>query len=73
MAVSRQCPGSVPVLKIKKGDNLKTIYAKVRKAFTAADLAKFAEDEEMIPKEQLIAELEAIQSGKAPKRRKSAK
>jgi hypothetical protein len=54
--------GKVPILRIKKGDSLKTIYAKYRRAFTAADLAKYAEIEEGIPFEKIIAELEAIQN-----------
>jgi hypothetical protein len=29
------------ILRVKKGDDLKTIYAKARKAFTAADLQRY--------------------------------
>ena len=69
--------GAIPRLWIKKGDSLKTIYAKAKKAFTAADLAKYAQDEEMIPMAQIIAEMEAIQreadeklkKGKKPKKK----
>ena len=51
----------IRIVRIKKSDDLKTIYAKVRKAFTAADLQRFTEiDEQGIPAEQLLAELEAI-------------
>jgi len=52
----------IPILYIKKGDSLKTIYAKVRRAFTAADLQKYTEIEEGIPFEQILAEVEAIQA-----------
>ncbi len=51
---------SIPILKIKKGDSLKTICAKVRRAFTAADLQKYTEIEEGIPARQLLKELEAL-------------
>jgi hypothetical protein len=63
----------IPRLRIKKGDSLKTIYAKARKAFTADDLAKYAQDEEMVPAEQIIAEMEAIQRKEARKRSKPKK
>ena len=67
--------GAVPILKIKKGDSLKTIYAKARKAFTADDLARYCQDEEMIPFEQIIAEAEAIhresQKPKRPRKKKA--
>lgn len=48
------------ILRVKKGDSLKTIYAKARKAFTAADLQRYTEEEEMFPAAELVAELEAI-------------
>jgi hypothetical protein len=48
------------ILRVKKGDDLKTIYAKARRAFTAADLQRFTEDEEMFPTEDLLVELAAI-------------
>jgi hypothetical protein len=58
MAARKNPP--IPILKIKKGDSLKTIYAKVRRAFTAADLQKFTEIEKGIPARQLLKELEAV-------------
>ena len=63
--------GKVPVLPIKKGDSLKTIYAKARRAFTASDLQKYAEIEEGVPLEQVLAEVKAIQGG--PVRKAKAK
>jgi hypothetical protein len=42
---------AIPILRVKKGDSLKTIYAKARKAFTAADLQKYTVIEEGIPAE----------------------
>jgi hypothetical protein len=51
---------AIPLLRVKKGDSLKTIYAKARKAFTAADLQKYTVIEEGIPAEQVLAEMEAI-------------
>jgi hypothetical protein len=63
----------IRILKINKGDSLKTIYRKAREAFTAADLQKYTEIEEGIPMEQVLAELEAIQNAGAPKGRKEKK
>ena len=69
MAARKSSP-PVPILRIKKGDSLKTIYAKARKAFTAADLQKYTEIEEGIPAEQIIAEMEAIDREQKAKRKK---
>jgi hypothetical protein len=64
----------IPVLwEVKKGDSLKTIYAKVKKAFTAADLQKYTEIEEGIPMEQVLAELDAIHQQEMQKRRKKTR
>jgi hypothetical protein len=63
----------VLILKIKKGDSLKIIYAKLRRAFTAADLAKCAEIEEGIPFEQVLAEARAIQAEPEKKQKPRAK
>ncbi len=58
---------------IKKGDDLKTIYAKVRRAFTAADLQKYTEIEEGIPAEQVLAEMEAILREETQNRKRKKK
>jgi hypothetical protein len=58
----------IPTLRIKKGDSLQTIYAKAKKAFTAADLQKYTEIEEGIPAEEVLAELQAIQREATRKR-----
>jgi hypothetical protein len=67
---------NVPIFPVRKGESLKSIYARLRREFTAADLAKYAEIEEGIPLEQIIAELEAMQAGsekeRKPKTRKKA-
>jgi hypothetical protein len=65
----------VPTFPYKKGESLKSMYARIRREFTAADLAKYAEIEEGIPFEQIIAEARAIQEGKAnkPKPKKTKK
>lgn len=62
--------GRVPILRVRKGASLKEIYAKARQAFTAADLAKYAEIEEGIPADQIIAEMEDIQRQESQKRKK---
>ena len=60
----------IRILRVKKGDSLKTIYAKARRSFTAADLQKFTEIKEGIPMKQILAELEAIQREQPQQRRK---
>jgi len=71
MAANRN--DKIPILRVKKGDSLKTIYAKARRAFTAADLQKYTEIEEGIPLEQILAELKANQEKPAKKPSKSRK
>ena len=63
---------AVRILPIKKGDSLKAMYAKARRAFSAADLQKYTVIEEGIPARQVLAELEALdREGKRKQRRKS--
>ena len=64
---------AIPILRIKKGDSLKTIYAKARRAFTAADLQKYTELEEGIPAEQVLEELEAVDREEIRKRKRKSK
>jgi hypothetical protein len=61
--------GAIRILRVKKEDNLQTLYAKARAAFTASDLQKYTEDEEMFPAEGLIKELETIHREEVRKRR----
>jgi hypothetical protein len=63
--------GAIRRLRVKKGDSLKTIYAKARKAFSAADLQKYTEIEEGIPAERVLAELEAMERQAKRKRKKA--
>jgi hypothetical protein len=63
----------IPILKIKKGDSLKTIYAKVRRSFTAADLQKFTEIDEGIPARDLLKELKALDRKSLRNKRKKPK
>ena len=60
----------VRVLRVKEGESLKSMYAKARKAFTAADLQKYTEEDEGVPARQLLTELEAIHREESTKRRK---
>jgi len=53
--------GSIPRVRVKTGDSRKAIYAKVRQAFTAADLQKYTVVEQGIPMAEIIAEMERIQ------------
>lgn len=61
------------ILRIKKGDDLKTIYAKLKRSFTAADLQRYTEDEEMFPIEPLLKELKAIHRDELQKMKKKRK
>ncbi len=64
---------ALPILRIKKGDSLKTIYAKAQQAFTAADLQKFTDVDEGIPAKHLLAELEALDREASRKGKKKPK
>jgi hypothetical protein len=64
---------ALPILRIQKGDSLKTIYAKARLAFTAADLQKYTEIEEGIPARQVLAELDALDREETQKRKKKSR
>lgn len=61
---------AIRTLRIKKGDDLKTIYAKAKRAFTAADLAQYAQVEEGVPAEKVLAELEELAKTRPTKRKK---
>lgn len=65
----------IRILRVKDTDDDKTIYAKFRKVFTAADLQKYTEIEAGIPAEQVLAEMEAIhrEVTKKPEKREDAK
>jgi hypothetical protein len=71
MANRKQPP--VPILRINKGDSLKTIHAKAQRAFTAADLQKYTEVEEGVPAAQVLAELEALDRELDEKQRRKSK
>src|SRR5437763_86133 len=61
--------GAIPILRVKKGARLKTIYVAARQAFTAADLQKYTEIEEGIPAHQVLAELEVVDQEQGGNRR----
>jgi hypothetical protein len=63
----------ISIIRVKKGESLKSIYAKVRRRFTAADLAKYFEEEPMIPARQILAEMEAIHREEMSKKRQKPK
>jgi hypothetical protein len=64
--------GAFRTLRVKETDTLKDIYAKVRRSFTAADLARCidATFEPGIPAEELMAQLEAVHKDELQKMRK---
>jgi len=58
------------ILKVPKNASLREIYAIYRKQFTAADLQKYTVNEPMVPAEQVLAELEALDRKESAKRKK---
>ncbi len=44
----------------KKEPDLKALYTKMRRKFTAADLQKYTEIDEGVPAEKVLAEMEQI-------------
>jgi hypothetical protein len=63
--------GAFRRVRVKKGDDLKTIYAKVRRSFRAADLQKYTEIEEGIPAREVVAKLKAMTAARTGKRKKA--
>lgn len=47
----------------QEDEGLRAAYARIRAAFTAADLQKYTEVEPGIPAEQVLAEMEEIHRG----------
>jgi uncharacterized protein YcsI (UPF0317 family) len=64
---------AVPILRVKKGDSLKVMYAKARRAFSAADLQKYTVIEQGIPARQVLAELEAMDREDGRKQKRKSK
>ena len=63
----------VKILKVRKGASLREIYRASREQFTAADLARFCQDEPMIPIEKFLADMEAIHERALRQRKKKRK
>ena len=57
---------------MKKGESRKSIYAKARKAFSAADLQRYTVEEQMFPAAELLKEFEEADK-KVVRKRKSKK
>jgi hypothetical protein len=57
------------VMEVQNTADLKAIYAKRRRRFTAADLAQYAEDGATIPAADLLKELAAIHRSEERKRK----
>ncbi len=72
---AKQTRNGIPILVVPKNATLRQIYAIAKREFTAADLAKYLQDDEesMVPAEQLLAELEAIHNEETVKRNKRKK
>lgn len=68
MAKRKQDDDAIPILHVRKGATMKEIYAKAKETFTAADLAKYANDEEGIPIADVIAKMEATHRAESRKR-----
>jgi hypothetical protein len=63
----------VKVLKIRKNATLREIYREIKRQFTAADLARFCQDEPMIPAEKFLADMEAMHEKGLRQRKKKKK
>jgi hypothetical protein len=61
--------GAVRILRVKKSDDLKAIYAKIKRSFTAADLQRFTEDEEYVPASEVVAMLKTLAKTRNRKRK----
>jgi hypothetical protein len=59
----------VPMSRAKETDDERTIYAILREEFTPEDLQRYTEEDEGIPIEKVIAEVEAIQRSESRKKR----
>jgi hypothetical protein len=71
--MAKRKENGIRILRVKDTDDLPAIYAKLRKAFTAADLQKYTEIEPGIPAEQVLAELDEIHREETQKRKKRKK
>jgi hypothetical protein len=60
--------GPIRVIQIRKGESRRSVYAKVKKSFTAKDLQRYTRDEQMVPAQKLVAELETIHKDEAQNR-----
>jgi hypothetical protein len=56
-------------IRVKKTDDLKAIYAKVKRAFTAADLQQYTVNEEGVPADEVVADLKALAKSATRKRK----
>lgn len=56
----------------KDDENLRAIYDKIRREFTAGDLQKYTVIEKGIPAEKVIAELEKIHKEETRKKRRKS-
>ena len=61
--------GAVRILRVKKSDDLKTIYAKIKRSFTAADLQRFTEDDECVPAGEVVEKLKTLAKSRNRKRK----
>ena len=69
--MSERTNGAFRRIRVKKGEGLKAVYAKVRRSFSAADLQKYTEIEEGVPAREVVAKLKAMTPTKSRKRKKS--
>jgi hypothetical protein len=68
--MAKKKKSKIPILDVPPNATLRQIYAAYKKEFTAADLAKYAEIEPMVPAEQVLAEMERIHREETEKRQK---
>jgi hypothetical protein len=68
--IGKQRKNGIPLLVVPKNATLRQIYAICKREFSAADLAKYLQDEPMVPMEQVLAEMEKIHREETEKRQK---
>jgi hypothetical protein len=75
ITIQKKRKNGIDILVVPPNATPKQICVAYKKQFTAADLAKYLEDDydQMVPAEQLLAELEAIHNEETAKRNKRKK
>jgi hypothetical protein len=71
MAANSNNDGAFRRLKVRRGESMNSIYKRIKKTFTAADLQRFTEIDEGIPAEKVLSRLEKLAKKPAREKKKS--